>query len=248
MSDAFIVRRGGGLLSRNSAALHVTAPAGSTVTLAKGGVTVKVLGASKSIVDGVDANTAHWYYSISPGNSGSWTVSAALGGKTASKTLTIDSNKVYDVRLEYTLYLFKEGSGLNSDYSYVHSDTEDQNDRVTTASLDTLTIRRAGGSYTYLTFTPAIDTSKYDQMCIEAATTSIAQYGGYSEGLVTSSQLSNAADTGNFLTFKDLSNNAGRALYTLDISNYSDLYYASVRCAKGTLTIYNFYLLPRSAP
>lgn len=102
MSDAFLVRRGGsGGLSPNSAVIHVTAPAGSTISFAKGGVVAKVLGPDKSHVKASDNSLAEWYYAISPINYGEWTVTASLSGDTASDTVTISTNKQYDLELSY---------------------------------------------------------------------------------------------------------------------------------------------------
>lgn len=98
MSDAFLVRRGGsGGLSPNGAVIHVTAPVGSTISFAKGGVVAKVLGPEKSHVN-ADYNTlADWYYSVSSSNYGTWTVTATLSGNTASKTIKISTNEQYDL-------------------------------------------------------------------------------------------------------------------------------------------------------
>lgn len=110
MSDAFIMRRGGsGSFSPNNAVLHVNAPVGSTITLAKGGVTVKVLDASKGHTNAADSLLADWYYSVSPSNYGEWTVTASDGTSTTSSAITIDSIKQYDVELTYDLYIIKNG-------------------------------------------------------------------------------------------------------------------------------------------
>ena len=106
MSDALIVRRGGsGGLSANKAVIHVTAPAGSTITFSKGGVIVKTLGPEKSHVNARDNTLAEWYYAVSSSNYGAWSVSTA----TLSRTVSIDSSKQYDVALYY-LYLYKNGN------------------------------------------------------------------------------------------------------------------------------------------
>ena len=110
MSEAFIVRRGGsGGLSANGAVLRITAPTGSTITLTKGGVTVAALAAAKGHTNASDATFADWYYSVSSGNYGSWTVTAARDGETASRTVTVDSAKQYDVFLAYNIYLIRDG-------------------------------------------------------------------------------------------------------------------------------------------
>lgn len=100
MSDAYITRRGGsGGLSPNNAVLHINAPLGSTITLAKGGVTVKVLGADKGHTNAENDTLADWYYSVSPSNYGEWTVTAAKDGESASKAVAVNSNKQYDVAI-----------------------------------------------------------------------------------------------------------------------------------------------------
>lgn len=110
MSDAFITRRGGGGgLSTLGAVLHVNAPVGSTITLAKGGVTVKVLDANKGHTSAEDDSLADWYYSVSPSNYGSWTVTATKDAESVSESITVDSNKQYDVELTYNQYLLKDG-------------------------------------------------------------------------------------------------------------------------------------------
>lgn len=102
MSDAFILRAGGGGgLSVNAAILHVRAPTGSTITLSKNNVVVKVLGPEKSHVSADDTTFAEWYYAISSSNYGTWTVTATLGTDIASDTVTIDSNEQYDLELSY---------------------------------------------------------------------------------------------------------------------------------------------------
>lgn len=119
MSDAYLVRRGGsGGLSPNSAVIHVTAPAGSTVSFAKGGVVAKVLGPDKSHVKASDSAFAEWYYAVSPDNYGEWTVTATKQSDqaTESKTVTISENKQYDLEIIFRFYLFREGYGLTNGY------------------------------------------------------------------------------------------------------------------------------------
>ena len=98
MSDAIIVRRGStGGLSPNLAVLHINALVGSTITLAKGGVTVNVLEASKGHISAKDIRLAEWYYSISPSNYGAWTVTASKDGTSVSRSVTVNSNMQYDL-------------------------------------------------------------------------------------------------------------------------------------------------------
>ena len=137
MSDAFLVRRGGtGGLSPNSAVIHVTAHAGSTISFTKGGVIAKTLGPDKSHVRSTDSALADWYYAVSPGNYGEWTITSTLDNISKSKTVTVGENKQYDVILS-TLYLFnygavpeytftRGGSGsldTSGNYIYLYADT-----------------------------------------------------------------------------------------------------------------------------
>ena len=102
MSDAYLVRRGGsGGLSANAAVLHVKAPAGCTVSFAKGGVVAKVLGPGKSHVNSADSSFADWYYAVTPGNFGSWTVTGANSEGSISQTVTVNAVKQYDVTVSF---------------------------------------------------------------------------------------------------------------------------------------------------
>ena len=118
MGEAFIVRRGGaGGLSPSKAVLHIIAEANSTITLEKGGVTVTTLGPEKSHVNADDNTLADWYYAIGAGNYGSWTVTAEKSGDTGSDTVTVDSNKQYDVRVRYAYYVIKHGKVVTGNYT-----------------------------------------------------------------------------------------------------------------------------------
>lgn len=99
---------GGGSLQSTDAILRVIAPAGSTVTISKGG-------ASKSDAghENHDDATLYDYYfiihqsqfdSINP-----WTVTATLGGSSLSQTIIIDSADEYDLVLFGSIYLYNAG-------------------------------------------------------------------------------------------------------------------------------------------
>jgi len=90
----------GGGFSNTDALVHVNAPLGSTVTFAKGGVTVKVLSPSDAF-NNVDGETADYYYSIASTNFGTWTVTATLSGVTTSDTVTVSAAEQYNLALTY---------------------------------------------------------------------------------------------------------------------------------------------------
>lgn len=121
---------GGGKIKDTDAVLRVIAPAGSTVTITKGGVSKSDAGHENS-----DDNTLYDYYfvihqsqfdSINP-----WTVTATLGGDSASNTIIIDSALEYGMSLsyllppEYQLVEYIESTGtqyINSGYKIVSGD------------------------------------------------------------------------------------------------------------------------------
>lgn len=99
---------GGGGLQSTDAILRVIAPAGSTVTISKGGVSKSDAGHENK-----DDNTLYDYYfiihqsqfdSVNP-----WTVTATLGSDTKSNTVIIDSADEYDLILLYGDYYYDSG-------------------------------------------------------------------------------------------------------------------------------------------
>ena len=99
---------GGGGLKATDALLRVQAPANSTVTITKGTVTKTDLGHENA-----DDHEVYDYYfiihqsqfdSVNP-----WTVTATLGGDSASDTIIINAADEYDMELSYRLYLVRDG-------------------------------------------------------------------------------------------------------------------------------------------
>lgn len=113
MLEAFVTRRGGtgGGMSLSKPLIHVNAPLGSTVEFSFGGIVVKSIPAAKAFAN-IDGETADYYLSVR--DTGTWTVTATLGTDTKSDTVTIDSNKQYDVDLYYTWYLYHQGDKRTS--------------------------------------------------------------------------------------------------------------------------------------
>ena len=103
---------GGGSLQATDAILRVIAPAGSTVTISKGGVSKSDAGqenaADNTLYDYYFIIHASQFDSVNP-----WTVTATLGGDTASDTVIIDSADEYDVVLDYGNFFFVNGNWGN---------------------------------------------------------------------------------------------------------------------------------------
>ena len=94
MSDAFIMRSGGG---SGYACIGVSYPVGSVCTCTDGTVTLRA------------RDTAGAYVFAVP-SAGTWTVSSTGGGKTASKTVTVYKNQAVPVELVYALPLYDAGN------------------------------------------------------------------------------------------------------------------------------------------
>lgn len=99
---------GGSGPSASDAILTVTVPTGSTVTATKGGVTLT----PTMWVQAADPALDCALFVIAPSMFdavNAWTVTATLGSKAASDTITINSNKQYDLLIQMTLYLYDNG-------------------------------------------------------------------------------------------------------------------------------------------
>ena len=100
---------GGSGPSASDAILTVTVPTGSTVTMTKGGVTLT----PTMWVQAADNTLDCALFVIPPSlfdAVNAWAVTATRGTTdTASDTITIDSNKEYDMVLKYSIFLFNDG-------------------------------------------------------------------------------------------------------------------------------------------
>lgn len=88
----------GGGLSANSAVLAVTAFVGSSVTISKSG-TSKTKDATKAHIIDADNDKAIYIFSIGSSQFGTWSVAVTSDGITQTKTVTIDSNELYEVEV-----------------------------------------------------------------------------------------------------------------------------------------------------
>lgn len=119
MSEALIVRRGGtGGFSINTAVIHVNAEAGSTIVFSKGGVTVKTLAPGKAHPNS-DGISADYYFSVSPSNYGTWTITATKDIYTSVKTVEVNAAKQYDLKVIYQLMLYNSGNTYDYPWRYV---------------------------------------------------------------------------------------------------------------------------------
>ena len=104
---------GGGGPTSSDAILTVTVPTGSTVTMTKGGVTLT----PTMWVQAADATLDCALFVIGSSlfdSQNAWTVTASKNGTTASETVTISSNKQYDLTIELALYFIRNGSEVGT--------------------------------------------------------------------------------------------------------------------------------------
>lgn len=101
MSDAFLVRRGGGgSFAWDSAIIHIYAPAGSTVTVTNGS-TEKTL--KENVVVGADSE---YIFVVKNADFGTWTITASRNGKASTQIVAVANNVEYLVHIVYELVLY----------------------------------------------------------------------------------------------------------------------------------------------
>lgn len=113
---------GGGGLQDSDALLRVMAPAGSVVTITKGSLTKTDHGHENAL----DPATYDYYFIIhqSQFDSTPWTVTATLGTKTKSTSITINAPDEYDVTLafeQYYYYLGDQYTAITGGYGRVEA-------------------------------------------------------------------------------------------------------------------------------
>ena len=218
---------GGGGLQDSDALLRVMAPAGSVVTITKGGMTKTDHGHENAL----DPSTYDYYFIIHQSQFDSlnaWTVTATLNGSTASKTIIIDAADEYDVTIIYGLWLYDTGTnfgliqGRYADYAQK------------TVTFGTISIRMAyssgSGSKTCSVISQnTINLTNYSTAHIVVDVTTRPTSDAYNAlGLTTTSPT--------YSTFVDrlVLNNAdlltGEHEYIMDISSYTGNYYVFWHC------------------
>lgn len=97
-----------GGLSPDAAVLHVRAPIGSTVSISKNNIVAKTIGPGRAHGN-ADGKNADYYFPIKSANYGAWVVTSTDGVWTRSIPVTISANQYYYIKIEYMLYLFRNG-------------------------------------------------------------------------------------------------------------------------------------------
>lgn len=132
---------GGGGIQATDAILRVIAPAGSTVTISKGGISKSDAGHENA-----DDNTLYDYYFVIHQSQfdsiNHWTVTATLGTQSISESVIIDAPNEYGVVLSYTLNLVI--NGVMQDGNFVPMALKSSSDSSSTAGTPSVS---SGSNY-----------------------------------------------------------------------------------------------------
>ena len=142
---------GGGGPTSSDAILLVTVPANSTVTATKGQTTLVptmwITAADSSLETALFVIGSSLFDSVNP-----WTVTATLGTNTASDTITINSNKQYDLGLSYSIELWNNGDNYSVSGGWQFSARSGNSS--TRAITSTALVSYSTNNYTYTFFQP----------------------------------------------------------------------------------------------
>lgn len=225
---------GSGGPSVSDAILLVTAPAGSTVTATKGGVTL-----TPTIwVSAADPTLETALFVIGPGqfDDTAWTIEARSGADTATDTVVINSAAQYVRALSYATYIFRAGYG-----ELIPLTTEkDGNNATIEIGTGAITIVKVVDSNSRVVIkTGLLDLAAYSTLYLTFNLTSRYSYGpdfGITSNDATTGTQNWVAHAG---TITDIT--SGTRTMSVDISAYNGSYYV-VYWGSGSCVIYDWWL------
>ena len=212
------------------AVIGVTYPSGSVCTCSNGSVTLTAKDTTGKAIFVIPS-------------AGTWTVKAVKGSQSASKAVSITAEgQVETVELTYGLYIFKNGSGLTSEYS-IKSNSLISAPTVSSDTISWSGDSSSGGVAFYID--PAVALSGYTKLCVDFEC-SYNWGGDYGMGFGVGTD----ADTGLMLTntgwtAKVTSTAQGaiaRNTVQCDISALTDSEYIKVVGSYSAGKIYNIWL------
>lgn len=238
---------GGGGPSASDAILTVTAPAGATVTATKGGTsltpTLWTAAADATQECALFVIPAAQFDSSTP-----WTVTATSGTATASGTVTIDSNKQYDLTLDFNYWLVKHGTLVGTFTKSTYANL--------TQSDDFVLMSISGANYGRITTQSAIDFAGFSTLKIVFMRDDNGKYGQSWRGATYYPSMGYGAtapssDTSpNFTNYVVLNSSSGvitSKTHTLDVTSQTGSKFVSVflggsSSVSSYANIYDFYL------
>ena len=241
------VQGGGGGPTASDAILTVTAPAGSTVTATKGSATlVPTLWTTAA-----DASQECALFVIAPAQFDAttpWTVTISDGTNTASDTILIDSNKQYDLTLDFNYWLVRHGTLVDTftKSTYVNLTQDD----------DYVLMSITGNNYGRITTQSAVDFTEFSTLKIVYMRDGNGKYGQSWRGSTYYPSIGYGAtapsgDTSpNYTNYVLLNSSSGviaSKTYTLDVTSQTGSKYVSILISGSSslsayANIYDFYL------
>lgn len=218
---------GGGVgLKSSDALLRVIAPAGSVVTITKGGIS-KTDNGHENASD----NTLYDYYFIihqSQFDANSWTVTATKNGESITKTVIINASDEYDITLVW-LSVIKNGyfvNGYTSAVNLRNGEPVTVTENYNSSGFMKVT---APGSYSSGLGLNSTDVSRYNTLYFDGyANASLANNGNGIVGIYPSYNYNNTSDIQNNALVKATFKNTSTAQKTVDISSVSGSRYMAV--------------------
>lgn len=242
-----MVGGGGGSLKATDALLRVEAPAGSTVTITKGGVTKTDLGHENA-----DDNTIYDYYFIihsSQFDSTPWTVTATLGAESDSATIIINAADEYDLVLSYIPdqvinYLLLYADGVQDTETAGGLTYTKQSSVTLTDNSTYLTIKStSSGNYSvFIGANNAMNLGEYVNTIVKWSYTSTPQAASF---LHSSSNVITSSNTGTRIGDWTMFGNTGFAVSNaLSIGSTTQYYGFAVASAQNSaLNLYDLGLV-----
>ncbi len=241
------VQGGGGGPTAADAILLVTVPAGSTVTASKGAETLVptlwVSAADSTLEKALFVIESSLFDSANP-----WTVTITDGTNTADGTVTIDSNKQYELSLDYNLWLVKHGIlvGTFARSTYANLTQDD----------DFVLMSISGNNYARITTQSAVDFTGFSTLKIVFMRDDNGKYGQSWHGSTYYPSMGYGATAPssdiatNFTDYVPLNSSSGiisSKTYTLDVTSQTGLKYVSMLISSSSnlaayANIYDFYL------
>jgi hypothetical protein len=210
---------------RLTAIIAVTCPEGSVCTVTNGYKTYKAKDTSGAALFSVAA--------------GDWTVSCTDGEHTVSKGISVEVNSAVNVKLMYEFYIFKEGEGLQNDFTVAFGTPyyypELTNDYVQWSGDNS-------AHNNTVVFKPQIDLSPYSSVNFELICTKRNASTNYITIGVGSDLPTNDSNPGTYVAYLGNLYTETRGVYSVDISEITDSLYIKMNGVQVNGRIYNCWL------
>ena len=161
--------------SDTDAIIAVSFPTESTITATKGNVTI-----TPTVWLEAGDNTLDYALFIITSDlfddQNAWTVTVTDGTHTVNKTVIVDSSDMYEVKIRFEYYVFKEGSGFQNGFSMTTSDMFYSDSYI----YNTGNGHSSQGSKMYIS--PSINMANYDILYVDwqhATSTNTPRFGIY---------------------------------------------------------------------